>query len=236
MSEDMIVYNETAAMATVTPKGKNYMVNCGGVSFQQLKRDVDFGVIPKTKKPSLFKSGAEKIAMGYGLLQQYEIESKIEQTGKDAMFYYLIKCNLVKVVNGVSYVLTSGYGSANTMEKRNGFNGAYDAANSTLKMAMKRALVAAAIAISGASDAFTQDMENEDFMDKAQAIIDKVNPTDPISTAQIRRLYAIAGEAGLSAGEAKTKLAAMGYTSTKQITQEKYEEVCKAIQEAANNG
>ena len=236
MSEDMIVYNESAELATVTPKGKNYIVQCGNYSNQMLKRDVDFGVIPKTKKPSLFKSGAEKIAMGYGLLQQYEIESKIEQTGKDAMFYYLIKCNLVKVVNGVSYVLTSGYGSANTMEKRNGFNGAYDAANSTLKMAMKRALVAAAIAISGVSDAFTQDMENEDFMDKAQAIIDKVNPTDPISTAQIRRLYAIAGEAGLSAGEAKTKLAAMGYTSTKQITQEKYEEVCKAIQEAANNG
>lgn len=236
MSEDMIVYNETAELATVTPKGKNYIVQCGNYSNQILKRDVDFGVIPKTKKPSLFKSGAEKIAMGYGLLQQYEIESKIEQTGKEAMFYYLIKCNLVKVVNGVSYVLTSGYGSANTMEKRNGFNGAYDAANSTLKMAMKRALVAAAIAISGVSDAFTQDMENEDFMDKAQAIIDKVNPTDPISTAQIRRLYAIAGEAGLSAGEAKTKLAAMGYTSTKHITQEKYEEVCKAIQEAANNG
>lgn len=236
MSEDMIVYNETAELATVTPKGKNYAVQCGNYSNQILKRDVDFGVIPKTKKPSLFKSGAEKIAMGYGLLQQYELESKIEQTGKEAMFYYLIKCNLVKVVNGVSYVLTSGYGSANTMEKRNGFNGAYDAANSTLKMAMKRALVAAAIAISGVSDAFTQDMENEDFMDKAQAIIDKVNPTDPISTAQIRRLYAIAGEAGLSAGEAKTKLAAMGYTSTKQITQEKYEEVCKAIQEAANNG
>ena len=26
-----------------------------------LKRDVDFGVIPKTKRPTLFKSGAERI-------------------------------------------------------------------------------------------------------------------------------------------------------------------------------
>ena len=58
-------------------------------------------------------------------------------------------------------IFTSGYGSANTREKRNGFNGAFDSANSTLKMAQKRALVSAAISICGGSDLFTQDIEDE---------------------------------------------------------------------------
>ena len=75
----LVSYSAAAEIATVIAKGKNYIVNCGGVSSTTLRRDTDFGVIPKTKKPSLYKSGAEKICMGYGLLQQYHIESKIEQ-------------------------------------------------------------------------------------------------------------------------------------------------------------
>lgn len=222
-------YTAEAQIAVVQPKGKNYLINCGNFGQQTLKRDVDFGVIPKTKKPSLFKSGAEKVAMGYGLLQHYTIESKIEQVGKEALFYYLVRCDLVKVYNGVEYVWTSAYGSANTSEKRNGFNSPYDAANSTLKMAQKRALVAAALSISGLSDAFTQDMENEDFMQNAQALIDTDKPDSPVSTAQIKRLYAIGGEAGMNAAEVKQILVAQGYTSTKQIKQKDYDAVIDLI-------
>ena len=222
-------YTAEAKIAVVQPKGKNYLINCGNFGQQVLKRDVDFGVIPKTKKPSLFKSGAEKVAMGYGLLQHYTIESKIEQVGKEPIFYYLVRCDLVKVYNGIEYVWTSAYGSANTSEKRNGFNSPYDAANSTLKMAQKRALVAAALSISGLSDAFTQDMENEDFMQNAQALIDTDKPDSPVSTAQIKRLYAIGGEAGMNAAEVKQILVAQGYTSTKQIKQKDYDAVIDLI-------
>ena len=218
-----------AQIAVVKTSGKNYLVDCGGFSTKTLKRGVDFGVIPKTKKPSLFKSGAEKIAMGYGLLQHYTIESKIEEAGKEPFFFYCVRCDLCKVYNGVEYVWTSAYGSANTNEKRNGFNSPYDSANSTLKMAQKRALVAAAISISGVSDAFTQDMENEDFMQNAQALIDTDKPESPISTAQIKRLYAIGGELGMTAGEVKTLLAAQGYTSTRQILQKDYDSVIELI-------
>lgn len=232
MNEDITAlapYTAEAQIAIVQPKGKNYLINCGNFGQQTLKRDVDFGVIPKTKKPSLFKSGAEKVAMGYGLLQHYTIESKIEQVGKEALFYYLVRCDLVKVYNGIEYVWTSAYGSANTSEKRNGFNSPYDAANSTLKMAQKRALVAAALSISGLSDAFTQDMENEDFMQNAQALIDTDKPDSPVSTAQIKRLYAIGGEAGMNAAEVKQILVAQGYTSTKQIKQKDYDAVIELI-------
>lgn len=239
MSEALTLYEAERAIAQ--PKGKNYIVTAGtNAPAVTLKRDIDFGVIPKTKKPSLYKSGAEKIAMGYGLLQHYTIESKIEEVNpKSPMFYYLVKCSLVKVgSNGQEYVFTTGYGSSNTNEKRNGFNSAWDAANGTLKMAQKRALVAAAISISGMSDAFTQDMENEDFMAKGADLMQTDNPDSIITTAQIRRLYAIGGNNGLTTQEVKDKLAAMGFTSTKQITQKDYGRVCDALEgrEDAENG
>jgi hypothetical protein len=233
MNEELALtpYNASAELAIAKPAGQNYNITVAGLT-TKIKRDVDFGVIPKTKKPSLYKSGAEKICMAYGLLQQYQIESKIEQGGKEPFFFYNVKCNLVKVVNGTEYVLTSAYGSANTGEKRNGFNSAFDSANSTLKMAQKRALVAAALSISGLSDAFTQDMENEEFMTNAKVLIDTDTPDSPVTSAQIKRLYAIGGQSGLNAAQVKQLLAANGYTSTKQILQKDYENVCEIIRKA----
>lgn len=228
---DMTVYE--AEKALVKPKGKNYVITVSeNLPPVNLVRDEDFGVIPKTKKPTLYKSGAEKIAMGYGLLQHYDIESKIENIDSKApVFFYTVKCSLVKVgTNGQEYVFTTGYGSANTNEKRNGFNSAWDAANGTLKMAQKRALVAAAISISGMSGAFTQDMENEDFMAKGVDLMKTDQPESIISAAQIRRIYAIGGNAGLTVQEVKDILAEMGFTSTKQIQQKDYEKVCETLE------
>ncbi len=230
-----LALNAEARIAEARSTGKNYIVNCGGLGEVKLHRDVDFGVIPKTKKPSLFKPGAEKVVMGYGLLQHYFVESAIEEGGKEPFFFYRVRCDLVKVFNGQEYVWTSAYGSANTSEKRNGFNSPFDAANSTLKMAQKRALTAAALSISGLSDAFTQDMENEDFMQNAQKLIDSDKPESPVSTAQIKRLYAIGGECGLNAAEVKQVLAANGYTSTKQILQKDYDKICGLIKEKAHD-
>jgi hypothetical protein len=211
----LATYNATAELAVAEPSGENYLVHCGSMGVpQKLTRDVDFGVIPKTKKPTLFKSGAEKICMGYGLLQQYELVHYSEGSEKNPIFRYLFKCNLVKVVNGKEYVLSCGFGAANTAEKRNGFNGAYDADNGTVKIAQKRALVAAALAISGLSDAFTQDMENEEFMAKGKDLLATDSPDTPISTAQIRRLYAIGGDAGMTSNEVKQFLVSKGFEST----------------------
>lgn len=239
MSENaMILYTASAELAEVTPKNRNYLVSCGTAGKQiELRRNVDFGLIPKTKKPSLYKAGAEKICMGYGLLQQPELVDSDKQFSKDGAFFrYVFKCNLVKVVDGKEYVLSCGYGSANTLEKRCGFQSAYDADNGCIKMAQKRALIAAALAISGLSDAFTQDMENEEFMENAKALIDTDKPDSPVNANQIRRLYAIGGEAGMNANEVKQKLAAMGYTSTKQIKQKDYNAVCDALKGATDAG
>lgn len=217
---------------TVVNKGKNYMIDSGcGLPPVQLKRDVDFGVIPKTKKPSLYKAGAEKIALAYGLCHRYHIESKIEKADDDPLFYYLIRCDLVKIIDGAEYVIVSAYGSANSKEKRNGFNGAYDSANSAVKMAQKRALVGAALALCSGSDMFTQDIEDETFMASAAELLKPDDPERTISTQQIRRIYAIAASEGLTPEQAKTHLAAMGITSTKQIKQKDYDAVCNSFRE-----
>lgn len=230
---ELIPYSYTPLNEAVKPYRQNYMVDAqNGLPPVALKRGTDFGVIPKTTKPSLFKAGAEKIATAYGLCQRYSIESKTEIVDKTPLFYYLIRCDLVKIIDGQEYIIVSAFGSANSNEKRNGFNPAWDSANSCVKMAQKRALVGAVLALCSGSSMFDQDMEDESFMKNADAIV-KQDPEAPISSKQITRLYAIAGDAGLTTAEAKRKLQAMGYTSTKDIRQKDYDTVIEKLKEGA---
>lgn len=204
----------------------------------ELKRDVDFGKIPRTKTPTLLKAGAEKICEAYGLLQHYDVISKIEKVDdlKNPFFFYLVKCDLVKIASdGREYVFSSGIGSANTMEKRNGFNSAFDSANTAAKQASKRSLVAAAINIAGLSGAFTQDLDNETFMEGYEKIANTQDENAPVTAKQIKRLFALAEDAGLNAAEAKRKLAASGITSTKDIKQKDYDAVCAIFTTDENN-
>ena len=84
MSENLIIYE--AEPALLTPKGRNYTLNIGNTK-TILKRDIDFGTIPGTQRPSLYKSGAEAIAMGYGLLQHYDMVSSVENWDGDAVLH-----------------------------------------------------------------------------------------------------------------------------------------------------
>lgn len=227
--EELTVYE--SAIAQVVPYRKNYKVTVPFTGREtELRRDVDFGVIPGTKSPSLFKAGAEKIVNAYGFFTRYSIESKIEDPEKP-LFMYTVKCELIKVANnGDEYIFTTGYGSANTYEKRNGRNDAWNSANSTLKMAQKRALVSAAISVGGLSDAFTMDMEDSNFIENGyKAVAQSTDPDAPITQAQVKRMYAIGGDYGLNAGEINAIIKKYGFTSTKEITQAKYDEVCEAI-------
>ena len=242
MENAIVMYEAGKAEVTSVRRGNGYLVSSpiSGNSVE-LNRGTDFGMIPKAKKPTLFKSGAEKVCMAYGLMQRYYIESKIENVGGgedgDPFFFYSIKCELVKLgPDGKEYIFTSGYGSANTKEKRNGFNGAFDAANNTIKMAQKRALVSAAISVSGISDMFDQDMENEDFMKGASDIIDTAKEDAPVTAKQIKRLYAIAADLGFNAKQAQDIIIAAGYASTKDIKQKDYDAICKLFSEKAKSG
>lgn len=230
MSNDIQMYEGTQAI--VETKRMNYIISAPNRNPVELKRDVDFAKIPKTKSISLLKPGAEKIVAAYGLLQHYTIESKIENvTDGDPFFYYLVRCDLCKVgANGQEYVFTSGYGSANSKERRCGFNGAFDSANSSCKMACKRALVAAAINIAGLSGAFTQDIEDENFITKNyEEMKQTADDNAPLTAKQIKRLYAIGAESGRNAEQVKTFLASKGFTSTKDIKQAQYDDVCTLL-------
>lgn len=233
MENELTIYEASRAIATAH-RG-NYSITCGAMGNVDLVRNTDFGVPEANgkrafKQPILYKSGAEKLAFGFGLCQRYSIESKIEERIEGGLFFhYTIRCDLVKPTPNGEIVISNAYGSANTSESRNGYKSAADSANSTLKMAQKRALVGAALAISGLSDLFTQDIENEAFMDGSKAILTE-SPENKITSKQIQRIFAIASGAGLNTEQAKQKLKAMGFASTKDVTQGDYDKVCAAME------
>lgn len=214
-----------AEMCLCEPDGINYSLHAPNCDVK-LERDVDFGVVPGTKRPSLFKSGAEKVALAYGLLQHYTVENSIEQFSDEPFCFYRVRCDLTKIgPDGKLYIIATGYGSGNTKEKRNGRNDAYNAANSTLKMAAKRALVAAALSVSSLSNMFSQDMENEDFVEGGTRDLSQTNDPEALLTrAQLKAVYAVAAKNGLTAAMAKKELTKAGY-SIKEVKQKDYAKV-----------
>lgn len=224
---DLQVYEAQNVVAKANKGGYDIIAN--GVT-THLKRDVDFGVIPGTKKPTLYKAGAEKIARDLGLLQHYTLVNAIEDPEKP-LFFYTVKCELVKVANtGQEYVFYSSYGSANTLEKRCGRASAFDTANSCIKQAQVRSLRSAVVSAGSLSDIFTMDIEDELFMQGYSKIANSQDPESIISAPQIKRLYAIAYEAGYNAKQAKEVLAKNGVMDTKAIKQKDYDAVCKLFE------
>lgn len=223
MASELTVYEVEQAVAVMTASG-DYKVRLplGGVS-KTLKRDIDFGVIPGTKSPSLFKAGAEAICLAYGLVPHISLEGKIEEWQKnekgEAVFFamYTMKCELHKIAsNGEDYAIASGYGSANTFEKRNGFNkGKPDAINSTLKMAQKRAMVGTVLSVSGLSQMFSQDLEDESFMSKAEDVMQ--SDDDFVKKDKVLNLMALATSKGFTKSMTKKVLAEHGFMNGNAI-------------------
>lgn len=82
-----------------------------------MKRDVDFGVIPGTNKPTLLKPGAEKLCSLFNLAVKYSITDKVLNWGDDGsepLFYFEYKCELFRGDQPVS----EGDGSCNSREKK----------------------------------------------------------------------------------------------------------------------
>lgn len=216
---EMVLYTCDAQALSVSPEKRtgNYIIGLPGCQSQTLKRGVDFGVIRRkngeamTKNPTLYKPGAEKVAVAYGLCQRYVLESKIEDI-ENGFFFYVVRCDLVKIECGQEYIITSSYGSANTREGRTGSQSCYDGANSALKMAQKRALVSAALSLGCMSDCFTQDIESD--TEDASVYFASKNPSAPITAKQVTFFYAAAGRHGLTKSDAKSFLTSHGYTDT----------------------
>ena len=228
MSESLQTFSYDASMMDIQhkPHTANYLIPIAENSAMELERGTDFGVIPGTKKPSLYKAGAEKICMALGLLQQYELVSHIEDQ-ENGFFSYTVRCALVKIVNGKGYTIVSSYGSANTREKRCGTQSAFDGMNSALKMAQKRALVGAAIVVGGLSNLFSQDIENEEYLAEGMNAYSTGN--GKVTPAQIKMFYTVASRAGLTKAEAKAFLKTHNYTSAKDIMQADFESLLEML-------
>ena len=214
------------------PRTGNYLVGLPGCAEQKLVRGVDFGMIRRkdgsamTRTPTLFKPGAEKVAVAYGLCQRYDLESKIEDP-ESGFFFYAVRCDLVKIVGGAEYIITSSYGSANTREGRSGTQSPYDGANSALKMAQKRALVSAALSLGCMSASFTQDIESD--TEDGSAYFTQKDPNAPITAAQVKFFYAAASRHGLTKQEAKELLRSHGYDSAKAIRSGDFDALLEAM-------
>ena len=240
MANDLMVVQTEALPAVAKARGSAYVVTSPLTNQEvTLSRNVDFGVVPRTKKPSLYKSGAEKIIMTYGLMCRYDIESKIEQLDAkgNGFFYYNVKCSLMKgfTLSDGSYKeveYANGFGSANTNESRNGMNSAFNSANATLKMAQKRAMVQAALAVSGLSSMFTMDMEDETQGVTMQDMMQQ-KPGDIINSQQRARMGNVAAMAGMSPQELGKWLSAEGYPKSSQITVQQFEEIVERLKKMA---
>ncbi len=122
----------------------------------QMQKDVDYGVIPGTRKPTLLKPGAEKLLRLFNLRPHLELLHSVVDF-ETPLFYYHYRCSLYKGEEMVG----EGDGCCNSREKK------YekqqykicDLTNTICKIAQKRALVAAVLSSCAASEFFTQDLE-----------------------------------------------------------------------------
>ena len=116
----------------------------------------DYGIIPNCKKPTLLKSGAEKIMNYLGLIARTEIVNRVEDYNV-GFFSYETKVYLIDY-NGV--VKGEGVAIANTKESKYAKSIGFSVQNVVLKMAKKRALVDCVLNVGNLSARFTQDIED----------------------------------------------------------------------------
>lgn len=82
-----------------------------------MKEGTDFGTIPGTPKPTLYKPGAEKLTRFFGLAARFEITKEIEHWDEEEpFFYYRYKCILSRLSDGI--LIAEGEGSCNSHEKK----------------------------------------------------------------------------------------------------------------------
>lgn len=147
---------------------------------QALVSGRDYGKVTGIDKPFLFKPGAERLSGAYGLYPSYEIIEKEIDHDRDntikekvwnnkfkgdksftwgegksqGLYRYVIKCTLR--VRGSNVAVAEGIGSCSTMEDKY-ISRPRNLENTALKMAEKRAYIAATLHAFALSDRFSQD-------------------------------------------------------------------------------
>jgi hypothetical protein len=84
---------------------------------EYLVEEEDYGIIPGTTKPTLYKPGADKLCELYGLADEYEVVGEYSREDWSAvppLFDYTIRCVLRSKRSGIA--VASGMGSCNSYE------------------------------------------------------------------------------------------------------------------------
>lgn len=178
-----------------------------GVMKSVMQENQHYGRIPGTPKPTLFKPGAEKLCLTFRLDPQYEVAQSIET---DELVTFTVRCQLYHIVSGQR--IASGMGSCSSKERKYRGKDTWDIHNTILKMASKRALVAAVLNGTAASDIFTQDIEDDEpangrrQADEARQAI-KQAPQRPLATipAGVVTAGRVSGRPALPATEPQIK-------------------------------
>lgn len=207
---------------TLTAKRNNYELSIGNYT-TNLVRDVDFGKVPKAKKPSLWKAGAEKTLTGFNLYYDTVLTNSYADHSK-GYFYYEFTA---RAYDQNGRIVRSGVGCANTSESGTGMASGFNTANSAIKKAKKRAVVDLALTLACLSDAFTQDIEDDDNEKRASELL---KDSDFITPKQVKRIFAIASANEITIEKAKELLASWGFESTKEITQKDYDSICEKLE------
>jgi hypothetical protein len=82
-----------------------------------MKSEVDFGIIPGTKKPTLLQPGAQKLCMLAGLVPSYEATRTVGRDEIEPDVHYIAKCRL-HFGSTDSPAIAEGLGSANSYERK----------------------------------------------------------------------------------------------------------------------
>jgi len=187
MSNELTVMNEQKALTAGEIRAHVNRVQ--EVMKAVMQKETHYGVIPGSKKPSLYKPGAEVLCVTFRVAQSY----KVEDLSNGDSVRYRITCIGTHQTTGI--VLGEGIGECSSNEEKYKWRRAVcqeefddtnadrrrikyskyqgkvektpqvrtepaDIANTVLKMAAKRAQVAMTLNVTAASDCFTQDIED----------------------------------------------------------------------------
>lgn len=167
-ASNMMVPLEMAQMKDIINYVQNFMRDI-------MVKGKDYDTLPQTKKPTILKPGAEKLAFAFRLSPVFKVAHReydpfktweydrpayrngrrdgvISETAR-GYYFYEIACDLV---HETGRIWASAIGCCDSTERgRETAPG-----NTILKMAEKRALVAAILNATNSSDLFTQDLED----------------------------------------------------------------------------
>lgn len=176
---------------------------------------VDYGIIPGTKKKSLYDPGAEKLARYFGLIPSYVLVKEIEDFEK-GFFYYKYSCTLThfksdrvaghaeRSCNSFEnkYLFKTNWVNNQKVRARKSIEELIEGINTYQAMAQKRAFVEAVKTATMASEIFFADGEEEQVAPNKPA----TKAEDPARIRLLGRLFSTASDRGFDAEQVKTSL------------------------------